>query len=87
MRLAKSARCCLVAMLGLVFIVVPIAPAAPEEPYKTQIDALRKAMEKYKDYKVAVRDLYCRPSAACTTPAKKWPATCTTPRVRWVFTL
>jgi len=58
MRLAKSARCCLVAMLGLVFIVVPIAPAAPEEPYKTQIDALRKAMEKYKDYKVAVRDLY-----------------------------
>ena len=58
MRLAKSARCCLVAMLGLIFIVVPIAPAAPEEPYKTQIDALRKAMEKYKDYKVAVRDLY-----------------------------
>src|SRR5215467_511753 len=46
MRLAKSARCCLVAMLGLVFIVVPIAPAAPEEPYKAQIDALRKAMEK-----------------------------------------
>lgn len=28
------------------------------EPYKTQLDALRKAMEKYQDYKVAVRDLY-----------------------------
>jgi hypothetical protein len=32
--------------------------AAEEGPYKAQIDALRKAMEKYKDYKVAVRDLY-----------------------------
>src|SRR5262245_51011648 len=34
------------------------APAIAQDPYKAQIDALRKAMEKYKDYKVAVRDLY-----------------------------
>src|SRR5262245_46848231 len=56
MRFAESARCCLVAMLGL-YLAMP-ALAAPEEPYKAQIDALRKAMEKYKDYKVAVQDLY-----------------------------
>ena len=31
---------------------------AADEPYKAQIDALRKAMEKYKDYKVAVPCLY-----------------------------
>lgn len=33
-------------------------PGVTAEPYKTQLDALRKAMEKYQDYKVAVRDLY-----------------------------
>jgi hypothetical protein len=35
-----------------------IGAGAADEPYKAQVDALRKAMEKYKDYKVAVRDLY-----------------------------
>jgi hypothetical protein len=35
-----------------------VKPALAQEPQKAQIDALRKAMEKYKDYKVAVRDLY-----------------------------
>jgi hypothetical protein len=44
--------------LGLFFIGATLVLAAPEEPYKAQIDALRTAMEKYKDYKVAVRDLY-----------------------------
>jgi len=57
MRFAKSARCALVA-IGLTFIGTALSPTAAEEPYKAQIDALRKAMEKYKDYKVAVRDLY-----------------------------
>ena len=33
-------------------------PAAAQDQNKAQIEALRKAMEKYKDYKVAVRDLY-----------------------------
>jgi hypothetical protein len=29
-----------------------------EEPHKAQIDSLRKSLDKYQDYKVAVRDLY-----------------------------
>jgi len=33
-------------------------PASAQDHNKAQIEALRKAMEKYKDYKVAVRDLY-----------------------------
>jgi len=33
-------------------------PASAQDQNKAQIEALRKAMEKYKDYKVAVRDLY-----------------------------
>ena len=32
--------------------------ASAQDQNKAQIDALRKAMEKYQDYKVAVRDLY-----------------------------
>src|SRR4249919_3072872 len=58
MQFAKSARVALVAVLGLGFIGTTLRPAAAEEPYKAQIDALRKSMEKYQDYKVAVRDLY-----------------------------
>jgi hypothetical protein len=59
MRFAKSAGCAVAIMLGLIFNIMPLKPVAAEEgPYKAQIDALRKAMEKYKDYKVAVRDLY-----------------------------
>jgi hypothetical protein len=42
--------------LASAFFVVATPVIAQE--YKAQIDALRKAMEKYKDYKVAVRDLY-----------------------------
>jgi len=58
MRFAKSACCAVAIMLGLTFSIMPLKPIAAEDPYKAQIDALRKAMEKYKDYKVAVRDLY-----------------------------
>jgi len=58
MRFAKSAGCAVAIMLGLTISIMPLKPIAAEDPYKAQIDALRKAMEKYKDYKVAVRDLY-----------------------------
>lgn len=58
MRFAKSDGCAVAIMLGLIFNIMPLMPVAAEDPYKAQIDALRKAMEKYKDYKVAVRDLY-----------------------------
>lgn len=43
-------------LLASAFFVVATPVIAQE--YKAQIDALRKAMEKYKDYQVAVRDLY-----------------------------
>jgi hypothetical protein len=58
MRFAKSARCAFVVVLGLACIGTALGPAAAEEPYKAQIDMLRKSLEKYQDYKVAVRDLY-----------------------------
>jgi hypothetical protein len=58
MSLAQSARCAFVAMLSLAGIGAALGPAAAAEPDKAQIDALRKSLEKYQDYKVAVRDLY-----------------------------
>jgi hypothetical protein len=58
MGFAKSARLAFVAVVGLACIGMVVRPAVAQEPYKAEIDALRKAMEKYQDYKVAVRDLY-----------------------------
>ena len=58
MRFAKSARIAFVAVVCLACISIVARPAVAQEPYKAEIDALRKAMEKYQDYKVAVRDLY-----------------------------
>jgi len=58
MTFAKSARCAFVVALGLACLATAAGPIAAEESQKAQIDALRKAMEKYQDYKVAVRDLY-----------------------------
>ncbi len=58
MRIVKAACCTFVVVLGLASIGTVLRPAAAQEPYKAQIDALRKSMEKYQDYKVAVRDLY-----------------------------
>jgi hypothetical protein len=56
MRFARSACFVFVVVLGLVGTT--LRSNAVEQRYKAQIDALRKSMEKYKDYKVAVRDLY-----------------------------
>jgi hypothetical protein len=56
-KFTKSACCAFVAVLGLAGMAA-LGPAAAQEPSKAQLDALRKAMEKYQDYKVAVRDLY-----------------------------
>jgi hypothetical protein len=58
MRFAKSARCAFVVVLGLACVGMAPRPTFAGEPDKAQIDALRKSMEKYQDYKVAVRDLY-----------------------------
>jgi len=57
MGFAKSVRCTVVVVFGLLVGTIISADAA-DEPYKAQIDALSKAMEKYKGYKIAVRDLY-----------------------------
>lgn len=54
MRLARAANAMGTFLLGLLLL----GPAAADEPYKAELDALRQAMEKYKDYQVAVRDLY-----------------------------
>ena len=58
MGFAKPACLAFVAVVGLACIGMVVRPAVAQEPYKAEIDALRKAMEKYQDYKVAVRDLY-----------------------------
>lgn len=47
-------RIAAVSLLGLAVW----GPAAAEEPYEAQFAALRKSLENYRDYKVAVRDLY-----------------------------
>src|SRR4029453_8464826 len=56
--MSKSARCAFVAVLGLALIDAALRPVAAQEPYTAQLEALRKSLEKYQDYKVAVRDLY-----------------------------
>ena len=56
MNFAKSV-CALAAVLALACSTA-LEPASAQDQHKAQIDALRKAMEKYKDYKVAIRDLY-----------------------------
>ena len=56
MKFAKSA-CVFAAMLSFAAMTA-VAPATAQDQYKAQIDALRKSLEKYQDYKVAVRDLY-----------------------------
>lgn len=58
MTLARTHHCAFILVLGLISAAVGHAVLAADEPYKAQIDALRKSLEKYQDYKVAVRDLY-----------------------------
>jgi hypothetical protein len=58
MKTDKSARRAFAAALGIAFLGATLGSVAGEEADKAQIDALRKSLEKYQDYKVAVRDLY-----------------------------
>lgn len=54
MRTASLVSCAVIALAGF----WGAAPALAEEPKKADIDAARKALEKYQDPYVAVRDLY-----------------------------
>jgi hypothetical protein len=74
-------------MLGLAFIGTPLRPTAAQEPYKAQIDALRKSLEKYKDYKVAVRDLYLSTVGCVHYAGEKMATTWNIPRAPWECTL
>ena len=54
----KAARLAFVIVVNLACIGMVVKHAVAQEPYKAEIDTLRKAMEKYQDYKLAVRDRY-----------------------------
>ncbi|HWP17480.1 MAG TPA: hypothetical protein VNM46_17780 [Xanthobacteraceae bacterium] len=56
MKFARYA--CIFAAVFALASSAAVKSAAAQDQYKPQIDALRKAMEKYRDYKVAIRDLY-----------------------------
>lgn len=55
MRIASVAR---YAVIGLFSVGTFVSSAKAEDPSKAQLDAMRHALEKYKDPYVAVRDLY-----------------------------
>ena len=57
MKRTKSAGLVAVAALGLL-VATNVKPVSAQDSYKTQLDRLRQSLEKYQDYKVAVRDLY-----------------------------
>ena len=73
MRFAKSVCCAFVVVLVLASIGAAIRPTAAQEPHNAQIDALRKSMEKYKDWKVAVRDLYLSTTGCVHYSGEKIP--------------
>jgi hypothetical protein len=56
MKFAKSAG--IFAVILSLASMTAVWSAAAQDQHKAQIDALRKSLEKYQDYKVAVRDLY-----------------------------
>ena len=58
MQFAKFVRGALLPMLAFLCICTAPRTTIAEEPYKVQIDSLRKSLEKYQDYTAAVRDLY-----------------------------
>jgi len=56
MKFAKSAG--IFAVILSLASMTAVWSAAAQDQHKAQIDALRKSLEKYQDYQVAVRDLY-----------------------------
>jgi hypothetical protein len=58
MKFTTAGRRAVALTLGLVCVGLGCQVSAADEPYKTQLNVLRKSLGKYQDYKVAVRDLY-----------------------------
>ncbi|MBI2719064.1 MAG: hypothetical protein HY245_02325 [Rhizobiales bacterium] len=58
MKFTRLFRYSAMAAIGLIGLGAALAPARAEEPDKAQIEAIRKALAKYEDPYVAVRDLY-----------------------------
>jgi hypothetical protein len=58
MKLAKYFYYSAFVAIGLICLGTAVVPAQSEEPDKAQIEAIRKALAKYEDPYVAVRDLY-----------------------------
>ena len=73
MRYEKSACRAFAVVLGLACVGTAVRPVAAQEPDKAQIDALRKSLEKYKDWKVAVRDLYLSTTGCVHYSGEKIP--------------
>ena len=73
MRFAKLPCYAFIALLSLLGIGTTLKPSVAQEPYKAQIDELRKSMEKYKDWKVAIRDLYLSTTGCVHYSGEKIP--------------
>jgi hypothetical protein len=73
MKNSTFVRCAVVALLGLARGGLALSPAHAEDANKAQIDALRKSLEKYQNYEVAVRDLYLSTVACVLLSGKKIP--------------
>lgn len=70
MQFAKFVRCAVLAMPSLA-CATPRTTVA-EEPYKIQIDSLRKSLGKYQDYQAALCATFTlRLWAACIIPVRK----------------
>ena len=87
MKIGKSARAVFASALGIAFPGATLGSVAGEEADKAQVDALRKSLEKYQDYKVAVRDLYLSTVGCVHYSGEKTPGLMEYPKGQWACTL
>jgi hypothetical protein len=71
MKSANFVRCAVIAFMGLASAMP--GPALADEAAPAEIQALRKSLEKYQDYKAAVRDLYLSTVACVHYDGMKMP--------------
>jgi hypothetical protein len=64
-------RCALGALLSLAISGAPLTAARSEDANRAEIEALKKSLEKYQNYEVAVRDLYLSTVACVLLSGKK----------------